>query len=718
MKKDLTIRVLLISLMILTGLSGLKAAFVTEAEAVTIARNFYYERFNSFQRPITLDDLLIDQIHTEIYQGQIVFYAFDFTVGGFVIVSAEDALIPVFGYDYKGRFQIPENPDRPGSFNWMDNYSHQVILARERNLPADKKTADEWNRLRSGFDLSSTSKGTRSVEPFLKSRWKEFDPPYNAYSPVDPGGYDGHCPTGWISTPLAQIFHYWRYPLSGTGYHQYYCPGYGTLSADFENTTYAYNSMLNELSTSSPAQSIEAVSQLIYHIDVAMETVFYPTVTSQSILNVGQVVTSRFNYSSGVTFNERFNYTTDAWEDLLVDELNNHYPILYYADNNVYAISFVCDGYQSGIAVYFHFIFPNGFQEGYFSLSDIYGYNNDHAFYSNMVPDDINFTYPYYCTGSSILASTSGILEDGSGPLHNYENNANCSWLIAPEIDSVDFFTISFEHFSTSPGDLVTIYDGPTIASPVLGSFSGNDLPGAVTTSEGVALVTFITDDVNTSSGWALKYTPDFPVYCPSGMTTLSDVSGTFEDGSGPFRYNAGKLCRWKIDVPGANAITLGFNSFESEYGFDNLTIMDLSTTPPTTIGVYSGFQLPPTITGGNPLMLSFITNDYFNFQGWEAWWESDNVGKEDPQGFSGFTIYPNPATEELTIEYSLASPQEIELKVIGLTGQVFYTRHIPSSTGMHIERIDLTNIPSGIYLIRMQSDNGIQNRKLVVSKE
>lgn len=88
----------------------------------------------------------------------------------------------------------------------------------------------------------------------------------------------------------------------------------------------------------------------------------------------------------------------------------------------------------------------------------------------------------------------------------SYHDNIDCSWTINP--NNVNNITLTFTSFSTEPNyDYVTIYDGFTTNSPILGTFSGDTIPNSVTSSSNAMLVVFHTDGSVTSSGWTASYT-------------------------------------------------------------------------------------------------------------------------------------------------------------------------------------------------------------------
>ncbi|MFQ6116247.1 MAG: CUB domain-containing protein, partial [bacterium] len=108
-------------------------------------------------------------------------------------------------------------------------------------------------------------------------------------------------------------------------------------------------------------------------------------------------------------------------------------------------------------------------------------------------------------TNLRILTDSEGEFDDGSGPKSNYENGLDVLWRIQPE--NASNIVLSFLSFDTEEGyDFVTIYDGETTDSPILGKFSGNTIPGSLVSSQGVLLVRFTTDGSVTGAGWSAEY--------------------------------------------------------------------------------------------------------------------------------------------------------------------------------------------------------------------
>ncbi len=85
----------------------------------------------------------------------------------------------------------------------------------------------------------------------------------------------------------------------------------------------------------------------------------------------------------------------------------------------------------------------------------------------------------------------------------------------------------------------------------------------------------------------------------------------------------------------------------------------------------------------------------------------------------ANLNIYPNPSNGQFTIQWSVVSNQlsEVKISVIDELGQVVYAENKNNHIGLNTEQLNLANLASGIYTLRMQTNDGITVKKLVVMK-
>ena len=230
-----------------------------------------------------------------------------------------------------------------------------------------------------------------------------------------------------------------------------------------------------------------------------------------------------------------------------------------------------------------------------------------------------------YCSGVTTLnTSDYGTITDGSG-LNNYCNNQNCSWLIQPPQSTS--ITLNFTNFDleepsedgNSVYDAVEVYDGATTSAPLLGRFSGNNIPPSLTSSSGSMLVRFFSDMSVTKSGWSAYYTSTSPSYCNS-TSTLTAATGTLTDGSGTNQYANNTDCSWLIQPPGATNIKLTFTDFNTELNYDGVIVYNGANSSSPILGQFSGTTIPAAVTAtGGKMFIRFLSDEAYRANGWTA---------------------------------------------------------------------------------------------------
>ncbi len=230
-----------------------------------------------------------------------------------------------------------------------------------------------------------------------------------------------------------------------------------------------------------------------------------------------------------------------------------------------------------------------------------------------------------YCSPTTTFTADFGNFSDGSPTGSNYLDNTDCQWLIQPTTPNVAVRLNLFQFSTEAANDTVTVYDGATTSSPILGTYSGT--PGnfiTVTSSGGSMLLTFKSNGSVTSTGWRANYSTQ-PIPACAGLTALNGVSGTFDDGSAATaQYVENSNCQWLIQPTGASIVSLSFNRFETQATFDFVRVYDGPNNSSPLLGTYSGTSIPPTInSSGNSMFLEFVSNGFQNFNGWEATYTS-----------------------------------------------------------------------------------------------
>ncbi len=712
------IAILLTVLIFFTGISAF-AKFVEINKAKLAAKNFYFERLSShLAQPIAYNSLKISGESVEKAGNIPVYYTFNFTDNGFIIISADDCCFPVIGYSFDSNVVTESLPDN--FVYWMSCRKQEIAENIRTKVLPDAAISNEWNRL-ADFNPESVTDGQSAiteVTPLLTSTWDQGFP-YNVLCPADAacGSMGGHVTVGCVATAMSQIMYYWRWPNTGTGSHCYTpatLAGYPQQCADFGNTTYDWNGM-----TDAPTNECYPVALISYHAGVSVNMMYNSDGACSSGAyqsSVPNALKNYFRYASTCISANKMGYSTSAWNNLLQGDLNSGKPIQYGGQGPGGGHSWVCDGFQG--ADFYHMNWGwSGSSNGYFYLSNLnpsgYTFNNGQEAVLHIEPNTSQ--YPAYCNGNTLLNTYNfGTLEDGSGPLANYQDNSSCGWLIAPD-DSVATITLNFTQFNTAAGDVVKVYDGADATASLLGTYTGvlTTMP-SVTTTGPKMFIAFTTDGTSSAPGWKAKYTANLTKFCASN-TTLLDGWGTIKDGSGRFDYRNGSSCKWKIMPVGASKIVLTAVSFSTEEGSDKVQIYDLGTS--ALLGTWSGdyTAMPePIISTTGSVMIMWNTNASVRGEGWEISY-SPMVGTEEIKVFNDLRVYPNPASEMVNVSFTIADPQNVKVQLLSLHGEILHTDVVTYFKGKYEKSVDVSSLARGIYMLRLQSDKGTSVEKIVV---
>jgi hypothetical protein len=91
-------------------------------------------------------------------------------------------------------------------------------------------------------------------------------------------------------------------------------------------------------------------------------------------------------------------------------------------------------------------------------------------------------------------------------------------------------------------------------------------------------------------------------------------------------------------------------------------------------------------------------------------------VGINDPIFQGNFMIYPNPAQDQATIQFTLLQSSHVYIKVYDVSGKEIKTLlDAELQQGDHSLQLNTTQFSKGIYFVKMISDDGIENQKLIV---
>ena len=370
-------------------------------EALQIASNFFAEHQHHPSKAnyasMQVDDPVL--AYTAKTEDVADFYVFNHggTSRGFVIVAGNHEQPDILGYSLEGTFDMETAPE---NFRWwMEQY--------QQNGAAQRKV---------------TKKFWHDVEPLIKTMWGQQAPFNNAIPHMQ--GYQPFI-TGCTATAIAQVMNYYQYPKKGKGSNSYQITYNGndalkvTFSADFGNTTYDWNNMIDDYSSGYTNAQSDAVATLMYHVGVSEKTSYSDSShgSSADLHNGAVAMMENFDYDQSMETAEREHFTDNEWEEMIYHELENGRPVLYSGQTSSNAgHAFIVHGYNAETGMFAINWGWNGDYDGYYSLAssaslrpqsgNYYAnsaYNYGHTIYIHIKPNEGGQPVPVISTRDQVL---------------------------------------------------------------------------------------------------------------------------------------------------------------------------------------------------------------------------------------------------------------------------------------------------------------------------
>jgi N-acetyl-anhydromuramyl-L-alanine amidase AmpD len=88
---------------------------------------------------------------------------------------------------------------------------------------------------------------------------------------------------------------------------------------------------------------------------------------------------------------------------------------------------------------------------------------------------------------------------------------------------------------------------------------------------------------------------------------------------------------------------------------------------------------------------------------------ESENSSIEN------LSIYPNPSRYIFNITFTTEKKQKLKVRLVNVIGEQLITEDLEQFLGEYTKQIDLTTNAKGIYLLEIETDDGVINKKLIL---
>ena len=314
-----------------------------------------------------------------------LFYVYNLSGGGFVIVAADNCARPILGYSNEGRFPTDDMPE--AMRKWLRHYEREISKASEissLSFLAPEETGQEGRKP----GLIRTERWSGVLLPTVNWDQKE---PFNSLCPKDGRSLSK---AGCVATAMAIVMKYHRWPLRGQGSVRYATWTRGIqVSANFD-VEYKWDNMLEAYVQQTSGnqwtqQQADAVATLTFHCAAAVEMDFTSGSSGALAWDVPPALIDNFGYDRGLFLAYRNLYSEDEWNSLLQKELDEGRPLLYGGMTGLElkedeGHQFVIDGYYTDDETLQSFYHANwgwsGFGNGYYLLNALNPHKWDNGY--------------------------------------------------------------------------------------------------------------------------------------------------------------------------------------------------------------------------------------------------------------------------------------------------------------------------------------------------
>ena len=278
-------------------------------------------------------------------------YVFNNEAGGFVIVCDATDDNDIMAYSDDGFFDAQNIPEE--IVDWISAYSV----------------------------ASSPAKTHPAIEPMITTKWGQ-GLPFNLDVP-------SHYPAGCVSTALAQVMAYHKWPAFTT-----------KEIGDLPLTSFNWEILRDEYSNSDNDESVIEVAKLMHYCGVSVGTNYgnlgsinWGSGSSAYFYNAAEALKFYYGYSKLARDVYRKSWSTEEWDSLIYIELANGRPVIYSATEES-GHAMVCDGYDGNGGYHINWGW-NGDYDGYYRLPGFNGYTKHHAAIIGIAKSEVQDDYTW-----------------------------------------------------------------------------------------------------------------------------------------------------------------------------------------------------------------------------------------------------------------------------------------------------------------------------------
>ena len=90
-------------------------------------------------------------------------------------------------------------------------------------------------------------------------------------------------------------------------------------------------------------------------------------------------------------------------------------------------------------------------------------------------------------------------------------------------------------------------------------------------------------------------------------------------------------------------------------------------------------------------------------------------VGVDNYSGLDDMSIYPNPATDNLFLKFSMQNESKVVVKMLDMAGKTVLVDAFEGVIGENLHTLNVSNVKSGLYVLQIETGNGRAIQKVLV---
>jgi len=114
--------------------------------------------------------------------------------------------------------------------------------------------------------------------------------------------------------------------------------------------------------------------------------------------------------------------------------------------------------------------------------------------------------------------------------------------------------------------------------------------------------------------------------------------------------------------------------------------------------------------SGASPVNGDYLWVDKLSFVGTAAGVETH------PSIFSDLAVFPNPSSENISVDFTLSKVQKVKIQMIDLNGKLIKEADLGSINGTSKYSLNINGIAKGSYFIHVIAEDGTETKKIVIN--